>query len=146
MDEKQMKQAITFAVENRCRDITPNPFLAQRILSSMQEKGQTKMKKKLSLGLILILILLLASLSALAVSLLTGQEVVEQNAVPLALGNDTDVRPTVTFSHDELVQLVETAAENGITLDENSQTMLALQNGEGYWEEEAHHGHLPGSF
>ncbi|MBR2054707.1 MAG: hypothetical protein IJ968_07450 [Clostridia bacterium] len=95
------------------------------------------MKKKLSLGLILILILLLASLSALAVSLLTGQEVVEQNAVPLALGNDTDVRPTETFSHDELVQLVETAAENGITLDENSHIMLALQNGEGYWEEEA---------
>lgn len=137
MDEKQMKQAITSAVEKRCRDITPNPFLAQRILSGMQEKGQTKMKKKLSLGLILILILLLASLSALAVNLLTGQEVVEQNAVPLALGNDTDVRPTEAFSHEELVQLVETAAENGITLDENSHIMLALQNGEGYYEEEA---------
>lgn len=137
MDEKQMKQAITFAVENRCRDITPNPFLAQRILSGMQEKGQTKMKKKLSLGLILILILLLASLSALAVSLMTGQEVIEKAAVPLALGNDTDVRPTVTFSHDELVQLVETAAENGITLDENNHILLALQKGEGYDEEEA---------
>ncbi len=137
MDEKQMKQAITFAVENRCRDITPNPFLAQRILSGMQEKGQTKMKKKLSLGLILILILLLASLSALAVSLMTGQEVIEKTAVPLALGNDTGIRPTNTFSHEELVQLVETAAENGITLDENNHILLALQKGEGYDEEEA---------
>lgn len=137
MSEQQMKQAITQAVENRCRDITPNPFLAQRILSAMQEKGQTKMKKKLSLGFILILILLLASLSALAVSLLTGQEVVEQNAVPLALGNDTDIRPTETFSHEELVQLVESAAENGISLEEDRHIMQALQNGEGYWEQEA---------
>ena len=37
MSEQQMKQAITQAVENRCRNITPNPFLAQRILSAMQE-------------------------------------------------------------------------------------------------------------
>lgn len=137
MDEKRIRQEIESAVENHCHFLQDDPFLARRILAKVQEKGEIKVKKKLSMGLVLAIVLLLLSLSALAVSLMTGQEVIEKTAVPLALGNDTGIRPSNAFSHDELVQLIETATENGITLDENSQIMLALQNGEGYWEEEA---------
>lgn len=136
MDEKRLRQEIASAVENRCQSLQENPYLAQRILKQMQEKGKTKMKKKLSVGLVLTLVFLFLSLSALAVSLLTGMELVEQTAVPLAKNNDTDIRPTTSFSHDELAQLVAASMENGLVLDADSRILSALQNGEGYYEEE----------
>ncbi len=137
MDEKRLRQEIASAVENRCQSLQENPYLAQRILQQMQEKGKTKMKKKLSVGLVLTLVFLFLSLSALAVSLLSGMELVEQKAVPLAQQNDTDIRPTTSFSHEELAQLVAAATENGLELDADSRILTALKNGEGYYEEEA---------
>ncbi|MBQ4640378.1 MAG: hypothetical protein IJB69_07680 [Clostridia bacterium] len=137
MDETRVRQQITSAVERRCASLTPDPLLARRIIMQVQEKGETKVKRKISLGLVLTLILILLSLSALAVSLLSGMELVEQHAVPLAQGNDLTVRRTESFSPEEIALLVQSAAENGIQLDDNSDVMLALRNGEGYYEEEA---------
>lgn len=137
MDEKHVKRAIQAAVDSRCRSLQPNPFLAQKIMGQIQEKGEIKMKKKLSFGLILTIILLLLSISALAVSLLSGTEIVEQKAVSMALENDGDAIPTETFSQAELEQLVQFATENGLQLKDDSNIMQALRNGEGYWEEEA---------
>lgn len=137
MDEKRLRMEITAAVEQRCRSLQENPYLAQRIQAQMQEKGKIKMKKKFSVGLVLTLVLLLLSLSALAVSLLTGMELVEQTAIPLARNNDTDIRPTTSYSHEELAHLVAAATENGLELDADSRVLAALQNGEGYYEEEA---------
>ena len=78
MDDKLVRVRVHTAVQQHCRaaGVQPNPYLAQRVLAAARDEGVPVVKKKLSLGLILILILLLASLSALAVSLLTGQEVV----------------------------------------------------------------------
>ncbi len=137
MDEKRIKQDITQAVESRCAHLQDDPFLSQRILRQMQEKGTVQVKKKLSLGLILALILILISLSALATSLLIGVEMVEKTALPLALENDGKVRPEGVFSPEDIALLVQEAEKNGIQLRQDSNLMMAMKNGEGYYEEEA---------
>lgn len=95
------------------------------------------MKRKLSMGLVLAIVLALLTVGAVAAVLLTPQQVVEQTAVPMAVGNNTEIRNVNTFSPDELAAFISAAAENGITLDENSSIMQALRKGEGYWEDEA---------
>ena len=41
-----------------------------------------------------------------------------------------------TYNAEELAELVRSLNENGITLEENNRIMQALQNGQGYYEEE----------
>ena len=95
------------------------------------------MKKRLPVGLVVAIVLLLLTVTAIAAVLLTPQEVVEQVAVPLAQQNDTDWRVNTDFSPEELAALIQACAENGIDLNENARIIQALQNGEGYDEEEA---------
>ena len=79
---------------------------------------------------------LLIAAVALAVTLLTHQEIIEQVAVPLAVDNDASVGVNDTYNVEELAELVRSLNENGITLEENNRIMQALQNGQGYYEEE----------
>ena len=72
----------------------------------------------------------------MAVTLLTHQEIVEQVAVPLAVDNDASVGVNKIYNAEELAELVRSMNENGITLEENNRIMQALQNGQGYYEEE----------
>ena len=57
-------------------------------------------------------------------------------AVPLAVDNDAGVGVNNTYNAEELAELVRSLNENGITLEENNRIMQALQNGQGYYEEE----------
>ena len=50
------------------------------------------MKKKLTVGLILVIVLILTTLTAMAIELMTGKEVVEQVAVPMAQNNELWIR------------------------------------------------------
>ncbi len=99
--------------------------------------GGTKVKRKLTYGLVLAIVMLLIVAAALAVALLSAQEVVEQVAVPMAQKNDRDWRIETDFTPDELAAFIRECNENGIDLDENDAIMKAIQNGQGYNEEEA---------
>lgn len=136
MDDKRMKERITAAVEQRCETLAPDPFLAARVMRMAGNEGETKMKKKLSVGFVLCIVLMLLSLTAIAAVVLSGMELVEQEAVPTAQENDGEVRRNEMYSYKELVDVLAVAAENGISLEGSASIMEALAKGEGYYEEE----------
>ena len=136
MSDRISRKEFQRAIDSTLSGLQGNPYLYQRVSARAQE-GEKKVKKKVSAGLIVMIILLLITLSAAAAALLSGREVVEQFALPLARGNDTDTRIEGEFSYDELLQLLEAANENGITLDEGTGLMRAIRQGQGYWEDEA---------
>ena len=123
------------AIDSTLSGLNGDPWLFQRV-SARAAEGETKVKKKFSAGLILAIIMILIAAVALAVTLLTHQEIVEQVAVPLAVDNDAGVGVNNTYNAEELAELVRSLNENGITLEENNRIMQALQNGQGYYEEE----------
>lgn len=123
------------AIDSTLSGLNGDPWLFQRV-SARAAEGETKVKKKLSAGLVLAIVMMLIAAVALAVTLLTHQEVVEQVAVPLAVDNDTGVGVNNTYNAEELAELVRNLNENGITLEENNRIMQSLQNGQGYYEEE----------
>ena len=136
MDEKRLQEQITQAVQHRCAHLQPDPFLARKVLRAAERKEPVTMHRKLHLGVILTLVLMLLTVTAVAAVILGGMELIEQEAVPLAQGNDGAVRLVDEFSYEELRALITAAAENGIILDDSTHTMRALRSGEGYYEEE----------
>ena len=123
------------AIDSTLSGLNGDPWLFQRV-SARAAEGETKVKKKLSTGLVLVIVLMLIAAVAVAVTLLTHQEVVEQVAVPMAVENDEDVGINGSYTTEQLTELIRTLNENGITLEENNRLMQAIQNGQGYWEEE----------
>lgn len=99
-------------------------------------KGEGPVRRKAPLALVLALLLALGTLTAVAIELLTGRQIIEQLAIPMAQGNDTETHVQESYSHEELVRLLQTLKENGITLEEDHRIMQALELGQGYWEEE----------
>lgn len=97
--------------------------------------GGYQVKRKLTLTWALALILTLLAATAVAAALLSGTEIIEQLAVPMAKQND-DTAIQDTYSNEELSALIRSLCENGITLSEQTKVMKALQNGNGYSEEE----------
>lgn len=135
MTDERMKARVQQAVSRRCESLTPDPFLAARVLHTAAQKGEPTVKKKLSAGLVVCIVLMLLSLTALAAALLTGMEIIEQQAIPVARQNDAPLRVNDVYSHEELVALLRVADENGITV-EDDHIREALLRGEGYYEEE----------
>lgn len=107
-----------------------------RVLASLEQKGGTSVKRKMTLGLVLAIILVLTAMTAVAIELLTGRQIIEEIAVPMAQDNDTEENIRESYTHEELVQLIGMLNENGITLEEDGRIMQALHNGRGYYEEE----------
>lgn len=136
MDERLMSQRITRAVESHCAHLRADPLLAQKVIRAAERKEKPIVRSKMKFGLILALILMLLTATAVAAVLLTGMEVIQQEAVPLAQGNDGEIRPVEEYTYEELQSIVMTARENGIILDDDTSVMRALRNGEGYSEEE----------
>ena len=92
-------------------------------------RGEIKVKKKLSVGLVFILILVLAAVTALAATLLTAQQIIQQEVLPLIQTSNHEQTPGF-FSNDELAYVVKQAQENGIEL--SKPLLKALQAGQGY--------------
>ena len=135
MREDLNREKMHKAIDSTLSGLNGDPWLFQRV-STRAAEGETKVKKKMSAGLVLAIILILIATVAVAVTLLTHQEVLEQVAVPLAVENDTKSGVNNTYDAEELAELVRSLNENGITLEENNRIMQALQNGQGYYEEE----------
>ena len=113
----------------------PEDFLrtTEQMIDRLPRKERIIVRNKLSFGLALAIILCMLTLTAVAAVLLTSQELVEQEVLPMALENDTSTIND-TFTNEELQRIVALAEENGIAL--SSRIMTALEKGEGYWEEE----------
>ena len=139
MEDLKDKQIVQRIIDNSLSGIQDDPWMAQRVLNTAhqtQRTGGIVVKKKLSIGFVLLLVFMFVSLTALAVALLTGTQIIELFAVPIAQENDGEDYTQESYTHDELVRLIQTLNENGITLDEDSRIMKALKNGQGYWEED----------
>lgn len=136
MDEKRLQESITRAVDSHCSSLRADPFLAQKVIFAAERKEKPIVKSKMRFGLILALILMLLTATAVAAALLSGMEVIQQEAVPLAQSNDGEVRPVEEYTYEELSSIILAAQENGIILDDDTSVMRALRNGEGYSEEE----------
>ena len=135
MKDDLIRTRIHQAVDRHAEHLETDPFLAQRIMEK-ERTGKTKVKKKTPTMLVLAILLTLFAAAALAVTLLTHREVVEQVAVPLAVDNDAAVGVKDTYNPEQLEELVRSLNANGITLEENNRIMQALKNGQGYYEEE----------
>lgn len=107
----------------------PEDFLwtTEQMIDRLPRKERIIVRNKLSFGLILAIILCMLTLTAVAAVLLTGQELVEQEVLPMALENDASHAAPLMFTNEELQQITALAEENGVTLSED--TMLALKNG-----------------
>ena len=136
MREELSREKMHKAIDSAFSGLNGDPWLFQRV-SARAAEGEIRVKKKLSAGLVLAIVLVLLAAAALAVTLLTHKEIVEQVAVPLALENDTET-PGVNrfFSAEDLSEIIRSLNENGIELDETNYVMQLLQSGQGYYEDE----------
>ena len=135
MNEQMMKERIQQALNAQMSGVRTSPAERSRLYENAI--GGTKVKRKLTVGLVFAIVLVLMTAAAVATILLTQREIVEQVAVPLAVDNDGEMGVRGHYSTEELAELVRNLNENGITLEENSMIMQALQTGKGYYEEEA---------
>lgn len=136
MADKLNRKDFHTAVDTTLSGLQPDPWLYQRVAARM-EKGEGQVKRKISTMLVIALIIVMISAVAVAATLLSHKEVVEQIAVPMAVDNDGKVGINHSYSAEELAELVRVLNENGISLEENSTIMQLMQNGQGYYEEEA---------
>ena len=134
MNNEMMKERIQQALNAELSGLRTSPMERDRLYENAI--GGTKVKRKLTAGLVLALVLVLVMAAAVAAVLLTRQEIVEQVAVPMALENDQGAGVEGSYTPEQLAQLIQTLNENGFTMEENNALMQALQNGQGYWEEE----------
>ena len=68
-------------------------------------RGEIKVKKKLSVGLVFILILVLAAVTALAATLLTAQQIIQQEGLSASSDTGDDLNETVVFPLDQFLQI-----------------------------------------
>ena len=99
-----------------------------RVMDTLPRKGEKPMRKKLSFGLALALMLALLALGVLAAALLTPQEAVEQQLLPMALESDSEL-----FTQEEIDAILRLAEENGIALPDYIYRYLS--QGDRYKEE-----------
>lgn len=134
MKDKQMKDLFQQTLNAELSGLRTSSL--QRDQLYQNAVGGYKVKRKLTVGWVFALVLMLFTVTAVAAVLLTHTEIIEQFAVPMALENDKNDITQETYTNEELAQLIAILSENGITLDEDTRIMKALENGEGYWEEE----------
>lgn len=131
MTDTELKNRVNRALNAQLSSLRTTPSQRARLLESVTEERKMK-KHKYSTALILALALsLLTVAGALAAVLLSGQEIVEQVAVPMAQQSRQE-----NYTYEELKELIAALNENGITLDEGSTLMQAFRSGHGYWEQD----------
>lgn len=134
MDEyREHVKRVQEALDQDAAFIQPDPYLAQRVLNQAKMEGEKTVKKKLTVGLVIAIVLMLATVTALAVALLTASQLVEEDVVPIARDNDT-AEINEWFSNEELRHIIEVAQENNIQVSDELLTLI--ENGRGYYEQE----------
>lgn len=146
MREYEKKLELRTAIDDCLSGVERLPSQRAQILR--RATGGTRGRRKLSATAVLALLLAMLSVGALAAAWLSAREIVEQQVVPMAQGND-GAQIKDTFTNAELARVVALAEENGVEIPQRLRDLLA--RGEGYWEEEtimalakAQFGPLPG--
>ena len=121
--DEQLKAAVRASAAPDPEDFLWN---TEQMINRLPRKERIIVRNKLSFGLILAIILCMLTLTAVAAVLLTSQELVETEVLPMALENDHAHAPLV-FTNEELQRIAALAEENNITLGEN--TLMDLENG-----------------
>ncbi len=124
------------AMDKTLPGLETDVWFEQRVMNRIHEQPRSRALPKRTLALVLAAALMLLSATAVAAVLLSGREVVDEFAVPMALDNDSETYVKGFYSHEELVQLIRTMNENGIMLNEEDTIMQAMKDGHGYWEED----------
>ena len=135
MTDKLNRKDFHEAIDTTLSGLQPDPWLYRRVAAGLEE-GEKQVKRRFSTALVIALIIAMLGAVALAATLLSHQEVVEQVAIPLAKENDGQVSANNLYSTEDLSELVRSLNENGITLEENNRIMQSLKNGQAYYEEE----------
>ena len=124
------------AMDKALPGLEQNVWFEQRVLARIREPERVRRLSKRSMALALLALMLLLSVTAVAATLLSGREVADEYAVPMALENDTETYVEGSYTHQELADLIRVLNENGLNLEEESTIMQALQDGYGYWEKD----------
>lgn len=143
MTNEQMERLVKKAVNQGLPGVGAGERTKNRLYQNVLEGKKMKRLsgwtlpggKRVSFAMTVLLAVLLIS-GAVAAALLPPREVLEKEAIPLAVGNDSGGLVNNEYSNDDLAKLVAALAENGFTLDENDEVLRALRRGDGYWEEE----------
>lgn len=131
------KNNLRRAMDSLLPGLEQDAWFEQRVLSRIHEQQPvSRMPRKRMVAVLLVAAMLLLSATAVAAVLLSGREVVDEYAVPMALDNDGKTYVNSSYTHEELAALLQTLNENGLTLNEADTIMQAFQSGHGYWEED----------
>ena len=109
------------------------PSQRARVLQAVRGENGVR-RRKLPTAVALALVMAMLAVGAVAAALLSMRDVVEREALPMALSNDADGEVNDTFTGEELAHIVAVAQENGFEVPDRIRR--ALESGEGYWEEE----------
>lgn len=107
MDDRELRRRLHLAQQRRLSGLSPDPYLARRVLSRARE-GQ-RFKKRLTVGVILA-VMLMAS-AALAIAWLSGKAFVKEVIAPASIRQESD-----RFTQEEADEIIRIARENGIEL------------------------------
>ena len=136
MKDELDRQKFHEAIDRTLSGLQENPFLVQQVKARDQGKEKVMIKRKLPVGIIIAIVLFLLMATAVAAVVFSSQQFVEEVAVPNAVGNDSSFNVNGFYSAEQLSDMIKVLSENGITFEENSSIMQALQSGHGYYEEE----------
>ncbi|MDD3882611.1 MAG: PepSY domain-containing protein [Eubacteriales bacterium] len=122
---------IRTSIDNCFADMDVRPSLQYKVLARV--RGEVKVKKKLSVGLVLTIVLALLAVGAAAAVLLSMQQLVEKEAIPMANEYAGDM-----YTAEDTNALLQLAQANGIKLSDETTTQIeyALSQGAGYFKEE----------
>ncbi len=140
-------EAIREALRDCLSGVEAMPSRRDAVLAAVRGNRDAS-GRKLSVAFAVALALTLLAAAAAAAAWLGTRELVEREAIPLALQND-GAQVNETFTSEELSHIVAVAQENGVAVPQS--LMEKLEAGEGYWEEEtimalakAEFGPMPG--
>lgn len=134
MDKRRQRQAIQDALNTALSGLADDPHLARRVIAEAKGAGRAvRAKRKLAVGWVLAIALILSLATAAAAVLLSMQQVVEQEVVPMAQAND-GAEINETFSSEELAHIVRLAEESGLSIPE--ELLRAVEQDRGDYEEE----------
>lgn len=124
-------QRIRSSIDEYFADMDERYSLQFKVLE--QTRGKLKVKRKLSVGLALTIVFMLLVAGAVAAVILSMQQIVEEQAIPMA--NEYEGEAYTTEDTNTLVVLAE---ENGIMLSTQTKAQIqqALYQGKGYFKEE----------
>lgn len=122
------------AMDSMLPGLEKDAWFEQRVLSRIHEEPAPRRGiSKRAVMAALITAMLLLSATAVAAVFLSGREVVDEFAVPMASETTGD-----SYTVAQTLELVALAEENGIALSENAKNSIdkMLATGEGYYKEE----------